>query len=565
MPFYDITGTLEIDSSLGKDEITDELVRVFRAEKFSTLTQRRIDGNRVRIKTPFLLAVMRGARLRRVSDGIFILQKQEPEHYRLTYYLSIFPIRLLYIIMGFLPLIVFPVFFAFQGVPFSVENVLSDFRLLYPFASLFFYVIQRFLTQALFKRFLMRALKENAESTKYLSPKPNPETKRVFAVSCLTILLFILLVLGSLGISIIQARSKMLWRAPVGQTVMVGPAFEGDAIYFGSLPLEKEESAAFYALDSKTGSELWSVSIDGSVVERPTISENLVFFSTKNGSFYALDANNGQEVWRFEAEERNLNPDTCETCALQFNSPVVKDNIVYASSRDQNLYAFDRAGGKLKWLFETGDDITEAPVIVDDKIYFASLDGFIYVLDAKSGAEVGRYKIPAPESADRINFFSSPLVDTNSIYIANQTLMALDLETGELKWRFSPPTSDDPILFNSIIGNPFLLGDSVILVATDGVYGLDKITGELKWEFSRLKGRIYFAPALDENILYFGDSEWRLYALDAKNGRLRFKINMEYLNIFTRVQYEEPLFPPEANNGIVYISWEQSIYAIEGR
>ena len=321
MPFYDITGSTKIKSASSKDELTGELVRSFRAKKFKTRSRKDFSENQIGIETSFWQAIGRYAYLRRISDGRIKIKQQEPGHYLLEYHLSIFPIRVLYAIIGLLPLILFPIFFSFQGMPFRFENSFSYFPLFYPAVSLLAYFVQRFWTKLLFKRFIKKTLKEETEDIKHTSLKTNQDTKVILATFFLGILFLLFLVAGFFGVKIMLTRSKMLWHTPLENIVMSAPAIDKNVVYFGSL--QEEEKSTFYALNAENGREIWSATVDGSVQNSPTLAEGLVLFSTGEGSFYALNIKNGQEIWRFAPEKRNLNPDTCESCALKFNQPTL--------------------------------------------------------------------------------------------------------------------------------------------------------------------------------------------------------------------------------------------------
>jgi outer membrane protein assembly factor BamB len=73
----------------------------------------------------------------------------------------------------------------------------------------------------------------------------------------------------------------------------------------------------------------------------PVLTDDSVCFDVNDGFFYCLNRENGRQLWEFSPEQRDLDPATCESCALLFNTPVIENNVIYLSSHDNNVYALD--------------------------------------------------------------------------------------------------------------------------------------------------------------------------------------------------------------------------------
>lgn len=65
-----------------------------------------------------------------------------------------------------------------------------------------------------------------------------------------------------------------------------------DALYCGS------SNENLYALDAKTGEELWRFRADGEIISSPVMHEDKLYFGTFGCHFHCIDLN-GKEVWRF--------------------------------------------------------------------------------------------------------------------------------------------------------------------------------------------------------------------------------------------------------------------------
>jgi outer membrane protein assembly factor BamB len=58
---------------------------------------------------------------------------------------------------------------------------------------------------------------------------------------------------------------------------------------------------------------------------------------------------------------------------------------VHFGSQDHCLYTVDAGGGQLRWKLETGGEITGSPVVRDGVVYASSKDRCVYALDAVKG------------------------------------------------------------------------------------------------------------------------------------------------------------------------------------
>src|SRR5919106_6574183 len=77
------------------------------------------------------------------------------------------------------------------------------------------------------------------------------------------------------------------------------------------------------------------------------------------------------------------------------SSPVLHAGVLYVTSRDGHLHAFESGTGKERWKFQTGSPVHSTPSISGDLILFGADDGATYALDRTSGqlrwrAEGGR-------------------------------------------------------------------------------------------------------------------------------------------------------------------------------
>lgn len=382
---------------------------------------------------------------------------------------------------------------------------------------------------------------------------------KIIAISCSAILLCIFLVSISIGLWFIGLQQKVVWKYPVGNTVMSAPFIADNIAYFGSV--HEEKPAAFYALEATTGRKIWDKQLEGSVPWSPVVNDEMVFFSTNDGFFYGLDRQNGQERWSFGPEQRNITVKAgCEQCELKFGPPIIVGGVIYVGSFDHNVYALDAQTGQLKWKFETNGSVLNAPAFVNGKLYVSGGDVYFYVLDPQTGKVVKRYLVPVDPSLEKFEssgVHSTPIVDSDTIYIVNGMLLALDAETGAEKWQFGEATISDLIMTAT------QLDDRIIVTTTNAICAVDKETGKTRWNFSSIKGSVFFAPTLHGDSIYFGDSNGYLYRINAGTGHLTVQYHMNLFDLTSYVNYfNEFVFTPAVQDDIIYVGWNSYVYAI---
>lgn len=190
--------------------------------------------------------------------------------------------------------------------------------------------------------------------------------------------------------------------------------------------------------------------------------------------------------------------------------------------------------GDLKWKFKTGGKIFSSPAIINDLILIGSEDKNLYAIDTKTGKSVWKFKTGGA-------VHSSPAVYDNTVYFLSFDgfFYALDFTSGNLKWMFKTggekimgdttywgmkPAGmymEDPwdCFLSSPIVNETSDGFTVYFGSSDGsLYALDGKDGSLKWKFTT-KGSIHTTPVWYNGILYFGSWDTYFYAINAATGK----------------------------------------------
>lgn len=180
----------------------------------------------------------------------------------------------------------------------------------------------------------------------------------------------------------------------------------------------------------------------------------------------------------------------------------------------------------LHWKFATADRRTEVEpqefagsAVYADTIYTGSQSGWFFALRATNGAVRWRKQIGA--------VVSTPVVSAGVLLIgtADGTLLALDAQTGDEKWRYQ---SRGPIE-----QSPAPAGDVVVFSnEADQVVAVDALTGKFKWQYKgetpeeyTLRG--HAGVAVDNDLLYTGFSNGTLVALRKDTGTVAWSTSLK--------------------------------------
>ena len=258
----------------------------------------------------------------------------------------------------------------------------------------------------------------------------------------------------------------------------------------------------------------------------PLVFDGIMYISEPASDVTALDLRTGRPIWSYR---RNV--PAVPVCCGQVNRGVaVLDDQLFIGTLDAHLVALDLKTGRFRWDVEVADhktanSITAAPLAVKDKIIVGiagaeyGIRGFLDAYNAKTGRRAWRFwTAPGPGepgnetwSGDSWKTGGAPTWVTGSydpelnvLYwgtgnpgpdyagdlrkgdnLFSDCLIALDADTGKLKWhfQFTPHDVNDidaneiPVLVDATFrGKPRKL---VLFGNRNGFYYiLDRVTGE---------------------------------------------------------------------------------------
>jgi outer membrane protein assembly factor BamB len=333
----------------------------------------------------------------------------------------------------------------------------------------------------------------------------------------------------------------------------------GGGMVFGGTP-----NSAF-ALDQKTGKELWSTNLvtnpSGEEIDMaPSYHGGLVYISTAPltasepypgggvGVLYALDAKTGKKVWHFNTVPPSLWGDTeLNSGGGLWQPPSFDDKgFIYfgtgnpapypgspgkpwGSSRPgPNLYTnsmvkLDAKTGKMQWYYQQTPhdvydwDFQNPPVLLKaggkELAIGSGKVGFVVALDAKTGKPVWKTSVGKHNGHDEDNLLAMR-GETSKI-------KGGEVFPGNLGGAISPLASDGKTIFVPIVnhslgvvsGSELSEGSSL----TGELVALDAATGKKKWS-QTFASAAFGAPTVVNDVVFVTAAEGTVYALDTSSG-----------------------------------------------
>ncbi len=365
---------------------------------------------------------------------------------------------------------------------------------------------------------------------------------------------------GFTAASVPDLRLKWAASFPGANRVRSQPTFAGGALYIGS------HSGEVYALDRETGCARWSFAASGEVRTGIVIeswqkgdrsARPRAFFGDLLGNVYGIDATTGELLWRHRPDD-HPNATITGTPSLFEGKLYVPVSSLEVSLAVNPKYecckargwvaAYDAASGDLLWKTPT---IAQEPIVQSQNRSGTDMYG-------PSGATI--WNTPTVDGARRQIYVGTGENMSSPATLTSDAIMALDLDTGAVKWAYQATANDvwntacDTITDDSCPpekGPDFDFGAGTLLfTGTDGkqlviggqksgdVYAIDPDSGALVWKTKvgrgGIQGGVHFGLAANATTIFVPISDMAdgrtydspdrpgLHALDGATGKVRW-------------------------------------------
>jgi outer membrane protein assembly factor BamB len=358
---------------------------------------------------------------------------------------------------------------------------------------------------------------------------------------------------------------EVLWSTPFEQADH-GPngVVVANGLVFGATPIEA------FALDQKTGKEVWSVELARNGKEgidmAPGYQDGLVYVSTVPvnveefyggdgvGILWALDAKTGKKVWKFNTVPKDLwgNAKVNSGGGLWYTPAFDDKGSTYiavgnpgpipgtekdpwGSSRPgPNLYTdslvkLDAKTGKMDWYYQATPhdvndwDLQDPPILVKaggkDMVVGAGKSGIVVAVDADSGKLLWKRPVGLHSGHDDMG-----LAAMNGEY--SKLKLPMTILPGSLGGVIAPMSTDGKYVFAPVVNSSLTLSSQT--EKTEGGPGngelvaLDLATGKIKWK-KTLASPAFGSTTVVNDLVFVTTYDGSVSAFDTSNGSILWR------------------------------------------
>jgi len=234
----------------------------------------------------------------------------------------------------------------------------------------------------------------------------------------------------------------------------------------------------------------------------PLVVDGRMYLTQRPNDVLALDAETGRVFWQYRY---NNSADQRVCCGANNRGLAIHGDTLFMGTLDAHLIAIDARNGQPLWNTTVADSklaysVTMAPLVIKDLVIVGvgggeyGIRGFIAAYDVRTGKEVWRFNtIPAPGEPGSETWQGDDWEHGGaSVWVTG----SYDPELNLTYWGVGNPGPD---------WNPDQRpGDNLY---SDSVVALDADTGELKWHFQFTPNDAYDYDAVQIPVLV--DTDWR--------------------------------------------------------
>ncbi|MBV7696645.1 PQQ-binding-like beta-propeller repeat protein [Streptomyces sp. TRM70350] len=289
------------------------------------------------------------------------------------------------------------------------------------------------------------------------------------------------------------------WRFRMSNDVWGTPAVDGDLVYVTSFEV--------HALDVATGRRrfktrdvAWSMAVaDGRI------------HASDGPTLFALDARAGADLWRLSTD------------AWVYSLKAERGTVV-TGTRGGGVQAWEAASGRKLWEItgcQSDFESPEAGPALHDGTVYVWQDARLRALDARTGDERWSYPIGDAASCGGVPVRVAPAPDGCVYVTAGTRVLAVDAGGGHVRWHFEAPAVFlSPPAFAP---GPAVTGGGIYLADYLGtVYALDATDGRDRWRIAT-EARSSVEPVLVAAGHVHVGSGTGLYTLDAVTGTPKWR------------------------------------------
>jgi outer membrane protein assembly factor BamB len=252
------------------------------------------------------------------------------------------------------------------------------------------------------------------------------------------------------------------------------------------------------------------------VMSSPVAADGRIYALDGRSALYALDQRTGKDLWRVDiASHRGPGREG-------FGGGVATgDGKVFVTSGFREVAAYDAATGKLLWRTPTTAPVHGAPTYADGKLYFIDVSDQLQAIDAKTGQSIWTYQ--ALEESARMLISSSPAVVGEEVVapFASGELVGVNAVNGNELWTdvLSLTNRNNALSeIRDIAARPVVFRDVAYAGSHSGVVAaIDIRSGQRVWS---LPTAIITTPWVAGDVVYIVDQQGRVICAARDSGQI---------------------------------------------
>jgi len=263
-----------------------------------------------------------------------------------------------------------------------------------------------------------------------------------------------------------------------------------------------------------------------------TDKNTLIFFDNK-GTILNFSENN-KLIWKnniYSKNEKKQNP------ILYFAS---NNKTLFVADSIAKYYAINLSDGKLLWLKNNSAPFNSQIKIFEDKFFVIDFENILRCFSIKDGKEIWNFK--SEKSFIKSQQKLSLIINDNKLVFINTLgdLNSVDINTGNLVWQ-------TPTQSSAIYENYFSLKNSDIILENQTIYfsnnknelfAIDERNGVIKWK-QNINSNL--RPTFADGLVFTITLEGYLAAIDSRNGNI-----LRMTNVLNKIKnYKQKNIKPE--------------------
>ncbi len=293
---------------------------------------------------------------------------------------------------------------------------------------------------------------------------------------------------------VLPPHIRSLWTFRTDSECEASPVIADGVAYVGDLV------DSLYAIDVRNGLPRWKLKNEEGFAASPLLVGERLFIGDLGGTMQCVDARVGKLIWRYD------------TGAPISGSANAFDGFVVCGNENGTIFAFEPKTGELAWKTTVATQLRSgAPAIDGSRIVIAGCDHQMHVLEVDSGRKLLSADIASPTIA-------TPAVRNGFAFVGTEdgVLFCIELATGKVRWRFEHKS-----ITKGIRGS-VAVTDDLVVVASRGktLLAIDVERGDLLWQFNA-KSSFDSSPVIVDRHVVLGSTDGRLYVIDVATGETR--------------------------------------------